>query len=85
MFHPELNLVRFGPKLGSLYDAMEVLQQAVRLDPKNKRARFLLGSVLVRLGRQPEADQHFVAFEQLERDEIGSIKDESGVYTKGTR
>ena len=72
-------------KAGKPLDAMEVLQQAVRLDPKNKRARFLLGSVLVRLGRQPEADQHFVAFEQLEKDEIGSIKDESGVYTKGTR
>jgi len=26
-----------------------------------------------------------VAFEQLEKDEIGSIKDEPGVYTKGTR
>jgi tetratricopeptide (TPR) repeat protein len=72
-------------KAGKPNDAREVLQQAVRLDPKNKRARFLLGSVLVRLGRQPEADQHFVAFEQLERDEIRSIKDETGVYTKGTR
>jgi len=53
-------------KTGQYEAAAKILQEALTFDSENKRAHFLLGQVLTRLGKPTEAEQHFKTFERLE-------------------
>lgn len=62
--------------------AMKLLQEALSFDSRNKRAQFLLGNVLTKLGKSAEAQQHFRIFEELEKSESGSKSEKPTIYTQ---
>jgi tetratricopeptide (TPR) repeat protein len=59
-------------KSGQDEAAIKILQEALAFDSQNKRAHFLLAKVLTKLGRSAEAEQHFKAFEELEKTGVGA-------------
>ena len=61
---------------------MKLLQEALSFDSRNKRAHFLLGNVLTKLGKSAEAQQHFRIFEELEKSESGSKSEKPTIYTQ---
>jgi len=65
--------------------AVKILREAVSFDSRNKRAHFLLGNVLTKLGKSAEAQQHFKMFEELEKSEDGSKSEKPTVYTQSIK
>lgn len=53
-------------KAGQYQDALTLLQEALSFDSRNKRAHFLMGNVLTKLGKPAEAQEHFKTFQELE-------------------
>ncbi len=69
---------------GQYQDAAKVLQQALSYDFRNKRAHFLLGTVLSKLGNLSEAEDHFKIFEELEKSEVSPERTQPSVYKQDT-
>ena len=65
--------------------AAKILQEALAFDSRNKRAHFLLGNVLTKLGKTAEAQQQFKMFEELEKSEAGSKNQKPTVYTQSIK
>jgi protein O-GlcNAc transferase len=77
-----LELAGIYLKTGAYQDAVTLLQEALSLNPQERRTHFVLGNVLNRLGRQPEAQKHFGIFLELERKQNESESGKPTVYTK---
>jgi len=65
--------------------AVKILQEALSFDSRNKRAHFLLGNVLTKLGKSAEAQQHFKMFEELEKSEGSAKGEKPTVYTQSIK
>ena len=65
--------------------AVKLLQEALSFDSRNKRAHFLLGNVLTKLGKSAEAQEHFRMFEELEKSEGGSKSEKPTIYTQSIK
>ena len=65
--------------------AVKLLQEALSFDSRNKRAHFLLGNVLTKLGKSAEAQEHFKMFEELEKSEGAAKSEKPTVYTQSTK
>jgi len=65
--------------------AVKLLQEAVSFDSRNKRAHFILGNALTKLGKSAEAQQHFKMFEDLEKAEDSSKSGKPTVYTQSIK
>ena len=61
--------------------ALKILRQALAFDSRNKRAEFLLGNVLIKLGKPVEADEHFKIFQELEKSAVKTQSENSPIYT----
>jgi len=69
-----VELADLQSKAGQDEAAMKILQEALSFDSQNKRAHFLLAKVLTKLGKSAEAEQHFKAFEELEKAAAGGAQ-----------
>ena len=72
-------------KTGQYEAAVKILQEALSLDSQNKRAHFLLGNVLTKLGKPADAEQHFKTFQDLEKSGAGTQSEKPTIYTQGTK
>ena len=54
-------------KNGLSQEALDLLNQAVTLEPQNAEAHYRLGQLLNRLGKHNEAEQHLALFNQLQK------------------
>jgi len=72
-------------KSGQYEQAMKLLQEALSFDSQNKRAHFLMGNVLTKLGKSAEAEQHFGTFQELERVAETPGAGKPRIYTQSTK
>jgi tetratricopeptide (TPR) repeat protein len=63
-------------------EGARLLQETVALDPQNRKAHFLMGSALNRLGKEQEAGRHLKIFEDLERRENRQDDGKPAIYAK---
>jgi len=75
-----LMLARFDPA-----GAVEVLQQAVRLDPKQEEARRFLGNALEAIGRSPEAIAQFRIAVELKPEDAQARYDLARALVKSAK
>ena len=77
-----LELANIYLKTKRYEESARLLQEVVALDSQNRKAHFLLGSTLNRLGKEQEAGRHFKLFEDLERRENEQDKEKPAIYAK---
>ena len=65
--------------------AVKLLREALSFDSRNKRAHFILGNALTKLGKSAEAQEHFKIFEELEKAEDSSKSGKPTVYTQSIK
>jgi tetratricopeptide (TPR) repeat protein len=84
-FQARVELAGILQKTGQYEAAAKILREALSLDSRNKRAHFLLGNVLNKLGKSAEAEQHFRAFEDLEKAGNEAQGGKPTIYTQGAK
>jgi tetratricopeptide (TPR) repeat protein len=72
-------------KSGQYEQALKLLQEALSFDSQNKRAHFLMGNVLTKLGKSAEAEQHFGTFQELERVAETPGAGKPSIYTQSIK
>ena len=72
-------------KTGQYEAAVRILQEALSIDSRNRRAHFLFGNVLNKLGKTAEAEQHFRTFEDLEKSGVETQSGKPTIYTQSTK
>ena len=80
-----VELADIDHKTGQYEQAVKILQEALSFDSRNKRAHFLLGNVLTRIGKSVEAEQHFRTFQELERSAGGTQSEKPTIYTQSLK
>jgi tetratricopeptide (TPR) repeat protein len=80
-----VELAEIHHKTGQYGAAVKILQEALSFDSQNRRAHFLLGKVLTRLGKPAEAERHFKTFQDLEKSGAGTPSEKPAIYTESAK